>query len=307
MRILVLGAGATGGYFGGRLAQAGRDVTFLVRAAHVNRLRAQGLRIVSPHGDVALAPKLVTADAIAGPYDVVLLTVKAYSLDKALDDVAPAIGSETMILPVLNGMRHVDLITARFGRRALVGCVCKVATDVDAEGRIVQLAPFQELAYGEMDGAPSARTGRLDEVMQGAGFDARLSGAIVREMWEKWILLASLGGVTCLMRGTVGEIEAAAGGREFASRFLGEATHVAETVGEKPSESFLSFARNMLTEKGSPLTSSMYRDLDKNRPIEADQIVGDLVERGRKAGLDTPLLAAAYAELSVYQNRLARS
>src|ERR1700712_5567451 len=131
MRILVVGAGSTGGYFGGGLAQAGRDVTFLVRPARAERLRANGLQIVSPHGDVTLAPKLVTAGAVEAPFDAVLLTVKAYSLDAALDDLAPAVGPETMILPVLNGMKHVDTLIARFGQPSVVGCVCKVATQVD--------------------------------------------------------------------------------------------------------------------------------------------------------------------------------
>ena len=306
MRLLVVGAGATGGYFGGRLAEAGRDVTFLVRKRRAEQLSAEGLRIVSPHGDVALAPKLVTADGIAGAYDAVLLTVKGFALEAALEDMAPAVGPETMILPVLNGMRHVDVLTARFGAKAVVGCVCKVATTIDAEGRIVQLAKFQELAYGEMDGAKSARTEALDRFMQGAGFDARLSTTIAREMWEKWVLLAAMGGVTCLMRGNIGEIEAAPGGADFSAHFLDEVVAVVRAVGEKPSEGFLASARAMLTAKGSAQASSMYRDLQQERPVEADQIVGDLLARGRAAGIATPLIGTAYANLSVYQLRITR-
>ena len=240
MRLLVVGAGSTGGYFGARLAQAGRDVTFLVRPARARQLQADGLQIVSPHGDLTLKPKLITSDAIKAPFDVVLLTVKAFSLEAALDDVAPAIEAETMIVPVLNGMRHVDLITARFGAKSLVGGVCKVATTIDDRGRIVQLAKFQELAYGEMSGAPSARTEALDAFMQGAGFDAKLSRKIELEMWEKWVLLASLGGITCLMRGNIGEIEAAPGGVDFALRLLDEVVATVTAVGHPPSADFLS-------------------------------------------------------------------
>jgi 2-dehydropantoate 2-reductase len=305
MRILVVGAGSTGGYFGGRLAEAGRDVTFLVRPARAERLRANGLQIVSPHGDVTLAPKLVTAGMVGTPYDAVLLTVKAFSLDAALDDLAPAVGPDTMILPVLNGMKHVETITERFGPGALVGCVCKVATIVDEQGRIVQLNKMQDLAYGEMDGAASDRTRRLDDTMRGAGFDARLSPTIAREMWEKWVLLATLGGVTCLMRGTIGEIEAAPGGAAYALRFLQEVTAIVSAVGEPPSEAFITGAKAAFTQKGSPLTSSMYRDLEKGSPVEAEQILGDLVARGTRAGIDTPLLAAAFTHLSVYQQRVA--
>ena len=281
MRILVVGAGSTGGYFGGRLAQAGRDVTFLVRAARAARLQANGLQILSPHGDVTLTPQLVTAGKIAGPFDAVLLTVKAFSLDAALDDLAPAVGPETMILPVLNGMKHVGILAARFGEKAVVGCVCKVATTVDDQGRIVQLARFHELAYGEMSGAPSSRTEQLDAVMQGAGFDARLSRTIEREMWEKWILLATIGGINCLMRGNLGEIEAAPGGATFVHRFLEEVVSVVTAVGHPPSDDFLTSTRAILTAKGSIQTSSMYRDLQQGSPIEADQIIGDLLARGK--------------------------
>jgi 2-dehydropantoate 2-reductase len=303
MRILVVGAGSTGGYFGGRLSQAGRDVTFLVRPERAARLRADGLQILSPHGDVTLTPRLVAAADLSGPFDAVLLTVKGFSLDAAMDDVAPAIGPETMILPVLNGMSHVGKLAARFGEGAVVGCVCKVATDLDDRGRIVQLAPFQELVYGEMNGAPSDRTERLDTVMQGAGFDARLSRTIEREMWEKWVLLATLGGITCLMRGNVGEI-AEAGGVPFVLRFLDEVASTVTAAGHPPSEAFMARARAMLTEKGSTQTSSMYRDLQGGRPIEADQIIGDLLAHARRLDVPTPLLAAAYIHLSISQSRL---
>ncbi len=305
MRLLVVGAGSTGGYFGGRLAETGRDVTFLVRPARAALLREKGLQIVSPHGDFTLKPQLVTADDIKSPYDVILLTVKAYSLDAALDDLAPAVGPQSMILPVLNGMKHMDRLAARFSKQATVGCVLKVATTLDDEGRILQIAPFQDLAYGEMDGSLPPRMKELDQFMQGAGFDARLSSDIAREMWEKWIYLASLGGVTCLMRGTIGEIEAASGGTDFVHHFLDEVVATVRAVGSQPSETFLKEVTAILTMKGSPQTSSMYRDLQKGAPIEADQIVGDLLARAGAAGIATPLLATAYTHLSVYQNRLA--
>jgi 2-dehydropantoate 2-reductase len=304
MRMLVIGAGSTGGYFGGRLAQAGRDVTFLVRPARADHLRAHGLEIVSPHGNVTLRPQLVTAGGIKEPFDIVLLTVKAYSLEAALADLAPAVGPSTMILPVLNGMKHVDVLGARFGRKAVVGCACKVAAVVDEQGRIVQLSPLQQIVYGEMDGSSSPRIIDLDAFMQGAGFETRLSMTIARDMWEKWILLATLGSVTCLMRGNVGEIEAASGGLEFVLRMFDEVVAIAKAAGTAPSEGFLVEAKATLTAKGSTFTSSMYRDLLKGRPIEADQIVGDLLVRGGRAGVATPLLAAAYTHLSVYQNRI---
>jgi 2-dehydropantoate 2-reductase len=305
MRLLVVGAGSTGGYFGGRLAQAGRNVTFLVRPGRAARLEADGLQIISPNGNVTLKPKLVTADTLTPAYDAVLLTVKAFALEAAIADVAPAIGSTTMIVPVLNGMKHVDALVARFGASAVIGGVCKVATTLDEAGRIVQLAKFHDLAYGEMGGASSARIQALDTFMQGAGFDARLSPTIEREMWEKWVLLATMGGITCLMRGNTGEIEAAPGGAAFVNGFLDEVVAVVRAVGKAPDETVLANTRAALTLKGSTQASSMYRDLQKGAPIEAEQIIGDLLARARSAGLATPLLATAYTHLMVYQNRLA--
>ena len=304
MRLLVVGAGAVGGYFGARLAKAGRDLTLLVRPKRAAQLREHGLKIKSPHGDVTLAPQLVTADQIASAYDVVLLSVKAFALDAALEDLAPAVGPQTMILPVLNGMKHMDALIARFGADAVIGGVCKIASTIDDDGRILQLAKFHELAYGEMDGSVTGRMKELDAVMQGAGFTAHLSSSIAHEMWEKWVFLASLGGVTCLMRGTIGEIAAAPGGVDFVLQFIGEVGSIATACGFAPSETFVADIAASLTKTSSPHTSSMYRDLQRGSPIEADQIIGDLLARGRQAGLQAPLLAAAYAHLCVYQNRL---
>jgi 2-dehydropantoate 2-reductase len=307
MRLLVVGAGSTGGYFGGRLAQAGRDVTFLVRPRRAAQLQEGGLQIVSPHGDATVRPKLVTTDDIDAPYDAVLLAVKAYSLDAAIDDFATAVGPETTIMPVLNGMRHVDILEERFGKKAVAGGVCKVATTVDSGGRIVQLATFQELVYGEWDGAVSARMEALDAFMRGAGFDARLSRSIEYEMWEKWTLLATVGGITCLMRGNIGEVVAAPGGASFIRSFLDEVVSVVSAAGQAPKAAFVEDTRTTLTTPGSTQSPSMFRDLLQGSPIEADQIIGDLLARGAKAGIPTPLLAAAYANMSVYQDRLAQS
>ena len=304
MRMLVVGAGSTGGYFGGRLAQAGRDVTFLVRPTRAARLEDKGLEIVSPHGNYTLRPQLVTADRLSGYYDAILLTVKAFSLDSALADMAPAVGPETMILPVLNGMRHLDILARRFGKSVVVGCACKIIASVDELGRIVQHNMLHDIAYGEMDGGTSARIQRLDHFMREAGFDARLSGAIEREMWEKWILLAGLGGINCLMRGTIGEVAQTLRGPEFVAGLLQEIVAVVGAVGVPPHPEFLAAAKAMLTAKGSAQTSSMYRDLQRGVRIEADQIIGDLEARARAHGIETPLLSAIYTHLCVYQQRV---
>ena len=171
MKILIVGAGAVGGYFGGRLAQAGRDVTFLVRPSRAKQLRQDGLRIISPHGDVVITPKLVSADKIDTFYDLVLLSVKAYALEAAMNDFAAAVGPETMIFPVLNGLRHVELLAKRFGEHPVIGGVCLVAAEIDDEGRIVQLADFQQLVYGERNGETTSRLQTLDATLRRPSID----------------------------------------------------------------------------------------------------------------------------------------
>jgi 2-dehydropantoate 2-reductase len=304
MRILVVGAGAVGGYFGGRLAQAGRDVTFLVRPSRAKQLSRDGLRIISPHGDAALTPKLINANKIDTPYDLVFLSVKAYALEAAMNDFAAAVGPETMIFPVLNGRRHIDVLTKRFGEHAVIGGVCFVAAEIDDQGRIIQLADFQQLVYGETNGEITPRLRTLDATLQGAGFDARLSPDIMQAMWEKWVQLASLGAITCLMRGTIGEIVATPGGAELSIDVVNESVAVATACSYKPSEKVLSSHTAAITAPGSSLTSSMYRDLRKGAPVEADHILGDFIERGSVHGVATPLLKAAFVNLRVYQDSL---
>jgi 2-dehydropantoate 2-reductase len=304
MKILIVGAGSTGGYFGARLVQAGRDVTFLVRPARAAALRANGLRVLSPRGDFDVEPTLVQAGQLDASFDIVLVTVKAFGLPAAIEDFAPAVGPDTLVLPVLNGMKHIDDLQARFGAERVVGGVCRVSTTLDAQGRIVHLAPLHELVYGELDGRRSARIEALHAFMSDAGFDARLSTHIAHDLWEKWILLATLGGLCTLARGSVGETAAARGGPELVQALLAESVAVATASGFAPREAALEFIVKALTAPGSPLTSSMYRDLVAGERVEADQILGDLRERARRLGVAAPLVSAAFVQLDVHQRRL---
>jgi len=307
MRILVVGAGAVGGYFGALLANAKRDVTFLVRARRAEEIKENGLQILSPRGDLTLHPKTITADQIREPYDVILLGVKSYGLPAAIHDFAPAVGPGTMILPVLNGMRHMDLLAARFGEQAVLGGVCLVATEVDQQGRIRQLADFQKLTYGELNGGTTPRLQELDQTLCGAGFDAGISTHILHDMWEKWVQIATVGAITCLLRGNIGEVVAIPGGAALCTSILGEGSAVASAAGYPPSDAFIARLTADITAPGSPLTSSMYRDLKKGASVEVDTILGDPVEHGRKYGLSTPLLQAAFVNLSIYERGLAKS
>ena len=303
MKILIVGAGSTGGYFGARLVQAGRDVTFLVRPARAAALRKTGLQVLSPLGNFGVVPKLVQAGGIDRPFDVVLVTVKAFGLPGAIEDFAPAVGPNTMILPVLNGMKHVDDLQARFGPERVVGGVCRVSTTLDDQGRIVHLAPLHELIYGELDGRSSARIEALHAFMSDAGFDAQLSTRIAQDLWNKWILLATLGGICTLARGNVGEIAATDGGGDFVRAFFAEAVAVATAAGFAPSPQAIDFTQGVLTAAGSALTSSMYRDLMAGERVEADQILGDLRARARRANVATPLVSAAFIQLDIHQRR----
>ncbi len=301
LKILVVGAGAVGGYFGARLAAAGRDVTFLVRPKRAEALQADGLQIKSPHGDLTIQPKLVTAGTLSTPFDLIFLSVKGYALEAAMQDLAPAVGPGSMILPVLNGMAHMDRLQDRFGRSALLGGVCRIGVTLDG-GAIRQLMPMQQIAYGELDGVESDRIRAVDAEMQGVGFDAAISSHIVQDMWEKWVQLASLGAATCLLRGTVGEIVAAPEGPATVHAILQEAAGVARAWDHPPSEGFMAATLGMLNQPRSPMASSMYRDLKAGAPVEVDAILQDLVERGRSKGVATPLLQAAAAQLHIYQS-----
>jgi len=305
MRILVVGAGATGGYFGGRLLENGQDVTFLVRPARAEALAKHGLAIRSALGDVTLRAPTVTADALRGSYDLILLSCKAYHLPQVIADVAPAVGEGTAILPLLNGMRHLDELDARFGAARVLGGLCVIAATLGAEGEVRHLNRSHSLTFGERDGSRSARVERIAEAMQGANFESRLSTGVLQDMWDKWVFLASLAGMTCLMRAPVGDIMGAPGGLDAMLSMLDDCCQVASDHGHALSESVLSKARGVLTEEGSTLSASMMRDLEQGGPVEADHVVGDLIARAAP-GASLTMLRTAYAHLKAYENRRAR-
>jgi 2-dehydropantoate 2-reductase len=302
MRILVIGAGATGGYFGGRLLQHGRDVTFLVRERRAAQLAQRGLAIHGAAGDAHLAaPPTVSAAALREPYDLILLSCKAYSLEQAMADMAPAVGPDTAIIPLLNGMRQLDLLDARFGARHVLGGQCIIAATLDERGGVRHLNQSHSLTFGERDGSASERMQRITRELSDAGFDARPSQTVLQDMWDKWVFLASLAGITCLMRGPVGDIVAAPGGGAVALALLDECRAVAERAGHAPGDAILQRARGVLTEAGSTLTASMLRDLQHGHAIEADHVIGDMLARADPQHAAPSLLAVVHAHLKVYE------
>jgi 2-dehydropantoate 2-reductase len=308
MRILVIGAGAVGGYFGGRLLAAGRDVTFLVREARAAALKASGLVIRSVTGDVTLPhPPTVTAASLDGPFDLILLSCKAYDLDEAMAAFAPAVGPATAILPLLNGLDHLDRLDARFGRLRVLGGQCLIAATLDSSGAILHLNDSHALSFGERGEVLSERVRAIAAEMAGAGFSARASEQIMQEMWEKWVMLAALAGATCLMRASVGDILAAPAGNRVLTGLLEECRAIAAANGHAPRDSVLARARTMLTTPGSSLTASMMRDVERYGRTEADHILGDMIARRPPQPADTvPLLDIAYAALKAYEARESR-
>jgi 2-dehydropantoate 2-reductase len=302
MRILVVGAGAIGGYFGGRLAQAGCDVTFLVRERRATELAAAGLVIKSPLGDVTLKnPPAVRADKLAEQFDVVLLSCKAFDLDDAMKSFAPAVGPNTAILPLLNGMKHLDVLDRKFSRARVLGGLCAIAVTLNEKREVIHLQPLQSLTFGERDGKSSDRVRAIASVMEKGNFGAKTSDGIIQEMWEKWVFLASLAASTCLMRAPVGVILAAPAGKEFVLGALDECSAVAAAEGYAPRAAFLERTRGMLTAEGSQMTASMFRDIKAGAPVEADHVIGDLVARADAAKVPVPKLRTAYTHLKAYE------
>jgi 2-dehydropantoate 2-reductase len=307
MKTLILGAGAIGGYVGGRLHQSGADVTFLVRAARRERLAGDGLVIKSTKGDITQKVKTVLTGAEGGPYDVVLLTCKAYDLDSAIEAIAPAVGPNTTVVPLLNGMRHIDTLSAKFGAARVVGGLARVGVAMTADGTILHTSPFAAISFGERDDKPGrAALVELDAAIKKSGVDGGLHRNIVQDLWDKWIMLCSLAAMSCLMRGTVGDILEAGEGQAVMLETVEECRKVAAAAGCDPGEKGMQTVRGYLTQKGSRFAASMLHDLEKAAMVEADHVVGDMIARARKAGIATPNLRIAYAHLQVYVARRAR-
>ncbi|WP_027525062.1 2-dehydropantoate 2-reductase [Bradyrhizobium sp. Ec3.3] len=304
MRILVVGAGAIGGYFGGRLLQAGRDVTFLVRPRRASELASAGLVIKSPNGDAMLTnPPAVQAGKLTEKFDVVLLSCKAFDLDDAIKSFAPAVGSNTTIIPVLNGMRHLDLLDQKFGAERVLGGLCAIAATLNEKREVVQLQPMQAINYGERDGKLSARVRAIDEVFTSGIAGASASHNIMQDMWEKWVFLSSLAASTSLMRTSVGNILAVPGGKDFLLGMLDETSATATAAGYAPGGPFFERVKGLITTEGSPMTASMFRDIKAGLPVEADHIIGDLIARADTAKVPVPKLRIAYTHLKAYEKQ----
>ncbi len=307
MRILMVGAGAIGGYFGGRLLDAGRDVTFLVREGRAQELERDGLIVRSPLGNIEYpSPPQVMAAMLDTPFDLIVLSCKAYDLDSAMESFAPAVGPETLILPLLNGMAHLDRLAERFSPANVLGGQCLISLDRDASGAILHLNDTHQLSFGERDGGLTPRIHKVAEVLGNAGFDALPSDQITQEMWEKWCFIATGAGVTGSMRASIGDV-VASGGEGLILKLLDECAQVAGHAGYPLRSEVRQRFETMLTAPGSKMTASMLRDIERGAPIEVQHVFGEMI--ARRPGADSSAQASlsaldyVYLHLRTYEAR----
>ncbi len=307
MKILVLGAGAVGGYFGGRLAEKGADVVFLVRPRRAAQLKEHGLVVRSPHGDIKQKVTCVLPEQLTPGYDFVILACKAYDLESATSAIAPAVGKSTAILPLLNGVAHMEILSKKFGAERVLGGSCQIAATLTENGEIYHLYPVHKIIFGERCGVKSARCKALEAEFAKTSVSYLLSATIDLDMWEKFVFLAALAGTTCLMRASIGAIMETAEGEAIVLEILDECKNVSVASGYTPREEHMAWARRVLTERGSVMAASMLRDIERNGKTEGDHIIGDMLRRAREHKLQTPLLRLAHCHLQSYEARLSKT
>ena len=295
LSILIAGAGATGGAFGTYLLEAGRSVTFLLRQARAAKVREEGLRFTAPDADRTNQVEVITAEELsAAPqtFDLVIVAVKANGLDSVIDDIAPAVGEQTLIIPFLNGMAQIEKLENRYPGQVLGGFVKIVGTIRD--GAVVQLTNMAVMTIGDLQGAdvPTPISAALDV----PGFKLQTVAGIIDGLWEKWTFIAAAGVVTCLFRAPVGAIMEA-GGRSHVHTIVDELEAVAAAAGHPVSEASHAMTLKMLTEDGSAFTSSLYRDVTAGLPSETEHILGDLAAKAEELGVATPLLDLTLVQL----------
>jgi 2-dehydropantoate 2-reductase len=306
MRILILGAGGIGGYLGARLLAAGRDVTFLVRPNRVEPLLTYGLKLVAPGEEITLTSlKVVTAETLAETYDLILLSCKAYDLQSSMEAIAPAVGVGSVILPMLNGMAHMDALDKLFGREHVLGGATTLSTHREPDGSIAHLNTLDDVQFGDRDNPASERIHRVAATLDVPGITIELSPDILKTMWHKWIAISCATSATCLMRANVGDI-VAAGHASLVHNLFAETSSVAAAEGYPASDAYRNVVVTKFTVPGSLFTTSLMRDIESHARIEADHMIGDMIAHARRHGLQTPLLDITYAHLQCYEVRRVR-
>jgi 2-dehydropantoate 2-reductase len=301
MRILMVGAGAVGGYFGGRLLEKGEDVTFLIRENRKKQLSQHGLRIESVNGNVTLEPKTIVTGEKVEPFDVVILSTKAYHLESVVNDISSYIGETTMILPVLNGISHIDLLKERFGAENVIGGLCFIETTLDENGIIHQSSPFHDLVFGELNGEQTERISKLQQVTSDTKANFRASNNIMKELWHKYLFITMLSGITTLTRSPVGPILEANGGLDLVRNLGVELTEIARKINAPIASDYEETIVQRISQMGYKMKSSMQRDIEKGLPVEADHLQGHLYQLAKEHQVTVPLLQTIYTNLKVYE------
>jgi len=297
MKILILGAGGVGGYFGGRLIQSGADVCFLVRPGRAAQLAADGLQVESPHGNFQVKVQAITADQLHSQWDLIALSPKAYDLEDAIETLRPAMAEQACLLPLLNGMAHMDRLDAVFGAHRVLGGVAHIAATLSQSGVVRQLNPLHILTVGHREPAQAPVARAFFEACDAASFDAIYAQDVTQTLWDKWTFLATLAGSTTLFRSGVGAVTAKPEGAALMDRMYKECLAVAAASGQPVGEAAQDKARGILMAPGSDFTASMLRDLLANQRTEHEHILGDMARRAAASGMDAPLITAAYIHM----------
>ncbi len=305
MRVLILGAGAIGGYFGARLIEAGHDVVFLVRPRRAALLAERGLRVASANGDYAGPVACLTANELAAaaresPFDLIVLSCKAYDLEAALDAIAPAVGEGTRVLPLLNGFRHLDALDACFGGARVLGGLSHISVTLDDDGVVRHFGALDRLTFGARGGGDPCYP-EIRDALLGLRVEVREAADVLGAMWEKFVHIATLAGMTCLMRASVGEIVRTGGGGALLLRLRAECADTAAREGHPLSEAGQVLTRKLLGDPASTLKASMLRDIERGARTEVEHILGDMLARAERHGVDAPLLQAACAHVRIYE------
>ncbi|MBY6268414.1 ketopantoate reductase family protein [Parageobacillus thermoglucosidasius] len=301
MRILVIGAGAVGGYFGGRLLEKGVDVTFLVRERRKKQLQERGLVIHSVHGDAVLKPKLLVTGEKADPFDVIIFSNKAYHLPEAIRDAKPYAGAKTIILPLLNGMAHMNMLWNEFGKENVLGGLCFIETTLNEHGEIVQTSASHDARFGEWSGERTERIVALEQLFSGCNARFRSSEKIVTDMWNKYLFITAMSGVTTLFRAPIGLIRSGKYGQEIIFGLLKEIAAVMRAHGAPIADDIEEKQLAQLNRIEATMKSSMQRDMEKGQLIEADHLQGYLLSLAEQYNIATPLLKMVYHNLKIYE------
>ena len=299
MKTLIVGAGATGGYLGSALVSGGRDVTFLAHPGTRRRLAAEGVRVRHPDGAITATPvTVVTNDDLDQPFDIVVLAVRSSAVKAAIEDVLPAIGPATQVLPIVNGMAHLAELTAAFTERHVLGGTARLATSLRPDGVIDEVQPGIHLEIGRLDGHRTDIVAGVADELSVAGTTVTIADDIVAAMWNKFAFITATAVLTCLLGDVIGPIAAAPGGAEVAQQILAEVDTVAAAEGRPMTTDARKALRTMLTDPTSRFAPSMFRDLRAGRPVEA-AVLTDLAQRARRHLLATPLLDATLVALEL--------